>query len=804
MTLSHEQQFERLTTAGENAQLEPEVPLYAEYGGSNTGIAAEAEHARAAGGTSTGVDVVQNLADGPEPTSAAVRDAASEGIAGPASALPYRDQIQASFGRHDISGVHAHLDEHAAEATERMGATAFASGNDVGFAGAPDLHTAAHEAAHVVQQRGGVQLKGGVGEVGDEYEQNADQVADHVVQGKSAEALLDSVADSSAPGASGNVVQHDKKKFAAMRARFERPANKKQPPPRPKKKPAKKVAPARTNKPSSKLSHVKARSKKAPAIPTVTTVEPKPVTQVEQTPVVEEELLEEIPPESNEEAKTRIEKGMVGVDHLKTAVGKSKTAWTESQNAPEPEPEPEVAPQTTGGGGGALGTFFRGLRDMFKSKSSTTDLQEVMDNLPQPETQEPEIQPDTTREISHEYDEAKGKLDTLKDSLVENTGRLDTAISTKEYVAQHELCDAKIKVDGTAEEIRGKVEQLHVSQLQDVGVGIRDGDDAMLNAALDRGNIDINALKIVKILGKGGSGATVFTARYMNMVALAFKSKGLTNLGGQVDKVDDQHEMRREQRIMRELGKHPNILRSGGDTDRPSRGHMNPGYVMEKTAFGSLKDVFAGMTTSKMSTIDRLKVTRFLIRQAFNACSELHANDYVHSDIKDENFLLDKGMQVKMMDFGLTHKSHEQDPDQFEGNKRSGTSGYMAPEVAAGAIPERESDIWSLGETLLKGVFDWDSVDFLNNAKSKDFGKETRRPGMSDDAWQKNLKAKANTELAKKDQAELKSTLISFVQAAMAKKPEDRISAANALNHPFLKLSAEDETDAIELLKGVT
>ena len=54
-----------------------------------------------------------------------------------------------------------------------------------------DLHIAAHEAAHVVQQRGGVQLKGGVGEVGDAYEQHADQVADAVVQGKSAEALLD-------------------------------------------------------------------------------------------------------------------------------------------------------------------------------------------------------------------------------------------------------------------------------------------------------------------------------------------------------------------------------------------------------------------------------------------------------------------------------------------------------------------------------------------------------------------------------------------------------------------------------------
>lgn len=79
----------------------------------------------------------------------------------------------------------------AATASRAIGAIAYATGNHVAFAGAPDLHTAAHEAAHVVQQRGGVQLKGGVGEPGDAYEQHVDAVADEVVAGRSAENLLD-------------------------------------------------------------------------------------------------------------------------------------------------------------------------------------------------------------------------------------------------------------------------------------------------------------------------------------------------------------------------------------------------------------------------------------------------------------------------------------------------------------------------------------------------------------------------------------------------------------------------------------
>ncbi|MEO1273578.1 MAG: hypothetical protein AAFX99_36305, partial [Myxococcota bacterium] len=80
-------------------------------------------------------------------------------------------------------------------ANTQMGSMAYATGNSVAFKGAPDLHTAAHEAAHIVQQRAGaVQLKDGIGAQGDQYEQHADRVADLVVQGKSAEAELDQMA----------------------------------------------------------------------------------------------------------------------------------------------------------------------------------------------------------------------------------------------------------------------------------------------------------------------------------------------------------------------------------------------------------------------------------------------------------------------------------------------------------------------------------------------------------------------------------------------------------------------------------
>jgi hypothetical protein len=117
-----------------------------------------------------------------------VHDAAARGIASPTTALPHATQIQASFGaRHDVSKIQAHVGGDAAGA---MGATAFASGDHVVFDRSPDLHTAAHEAAHVVQQAHGVNLYGGVGEAGDSHERHADAVADRVVAGQSAADLL--------------------------------------------------------------------------------------------------------------------------------------------------------------------------------------------------------------------------------------------------------------------------------------------------------------------------------------------------------------------------------------------------------------------------------------------------------------------------------------------------------------------------------------------------------------------------------------------------------------------------------------
>jgi hypothetical protein len=149
-----------------------------------------------------------------------LHELAHAGTRGGGSPLPHLDRIQAAFGHHDVTGVRAHIGAEASAATGAMGAHGFAFGDAVAFATTPNLRLAAHEAAHVVQQRGGVRLSGGVGRAGDEYECHADAVADLVVRGESAQGLLDERAHRGARG--GPAVQRDEQADRAWVATLRR------------------------------------------------------------------------------------------------------------------------------------------------------------------------------------------------------------------------------------------------------------------------------------------------------------------------------------------------------------------------------------------------------------------------------------------------------------------------------------------------------------------------------------------------------------------------------------------------------
>ena len=117
-------------------------------------------------------------------------DEARETVADANARLPYLPIIQHAFGDHDLGTVRVAIGGAAAEFADAVGARAYTVGERIAFRSEPDLHLAAHEAAHVVHQRVGVNLEGGVGKPGDPYEQHANAIADAVVAGRSVKHLL--------------------------------------------------------------------------------------------------------------------------------------------------------------------------------------------------------------------------------------------------------------------------------------------------------------------------------------------------------------------------------------------------------------------------------------------------------------------------------------------------------------------------------------------------------------------------------------------------------------------------------------
>ena len=128
-----------------------------------------------------------------------IHEIADRGLRGAGERYPFMEQIQASFGKHNIGDLTAHTGLAAREANAEAGSAAYHKARQVAFGDPPTLQVAAHEAAHAVQGVTGAQLENGVGKAGYKWEENADAVANAVEQGKSAETLLDETPDNPIP-----------------------------------------------------------------------------------------------------------------------------------------------------------------------------------------------------------------------------------------------------------------------------------------------------------------------------------------------------------------------------------------------------------------------------------------------------------------------------------------------------------------------------------------------------------------------------------------------------------------------------
>jgi eukaryotic-like serine/threonine-protein kinase len=121
-----------------------------------------------------------------------------------------------------------------------------------------------------------------------------------------------------------------------------------------------------------------------------------------------------------------------------------------------------------------------------------------------------------------------------------------------------------------------------------------------------------------------------------------------------------------------------------------------PWLVMEYLRARSLATVL---------TMDGLLTDRAAARIGAQLADALHAAHrvgIVHRDVKPGNVLLSADGTVKLADFGIARASGDITVTQT--GVLTGTPDYFAPEVARGAPPTPEADVFSLGATLYISV----------------------------------------------------------------------------------------------------
>jgi len=203
---------------------------------------------------------------------------------------------------------------------------------------------------------------------------------------------------------------------------------------------------------------------------------------------------------------------------------------------------------------------------------------------------------------------------------------------------------------------------------------------------------------------------------------------------------------------------HPNLVKliDSFETDKEYQ------LVMECCEGGELMDRY-----SKKGGFSEWEVAE-IMAQAFSAVNYLHENNVVHRDIKPENFIFlkndDDDLTIKLVDFGFA--AHCDESTSFQG-RIVGTPCYIAPEMIKGSH-DRRCDNWSLGVlmyVLLTGHF-----PFSGKKTSTIFKAITDTPLDMRKSYWRSISKEAKE----------------LVKALLEKDPAKRMTAAEALAHPWI------------------
>lgn len=173
-----------------------------------------------------------------------------------------------------------------------------------------------------------------------------------------------------------------------------------------------------------------------------------------------------------------------------------------------------------------------------------------------------------------------------------------------------------------------------------------------------------------------------------------------------------------------------------------------------------------------------------VLQQLLQTIAYCHSQDIAHRDIKPENILIDTSQhdEIKLIDFGTSHHFLKNDHTMHQ---QYGTPFYVAPEVLKGTYTEKV-DIWSIGVLL-----------FILLSGRPPFNGGTNEQIL--DKVQKGKWSFSN-KIWDSVSAEAKD----LIEKLLAFNPDKRLSAMDALKHPWFELHTVkklDKTCALKALK---
>ncbi|XP_064647806.1 serine/threonine-protein kinase 17A-like [Lineus longissimus] len=160
-----------------------------------------------------------------------------------------------------------------------------------------------------------------------------------------------------------------------------------------------------------------------------------------------------------------------------------------------------------------------------------------------------------------------------------------------------------------------------------------------------------------------------------------------------------------------------------------------------------------------------------MMRQILEAIAFLHAQSIVHLDIKPSNVLLmrpasEGSLEVKLCDFGFARLVNT----GLDIREILGTPDYVAPEILSYEPIQETTDMWSVG--VLAYVMLTGHAPFQGETKQETFLNISQINYDFPDELFGNISEKSQD----------------FIRRLLQKEPEDRPSARECLNHPWLEL----------------